>query len=69
LVERLVNRLKAEREDRGWTQADLAARVGVSRKTINTIENGVFVPSTITALKIAEAFERSVEQLFSVVES
>jgi putative transcriptional regulator len=69
LAERLANRLRAERDARGWTQAELAARVGVSRKTINTIENGVFVPSTLTALKIAEAFERSVEQLFSVIES
>ena len=68
LAERLANALKGERDARGWTQADLAARVGVSRKTINTIENGVFVPSTITALKIADALGRSVEQLFSVVE-
>ena len=66
--ERLANRLRAERDLRGWTQAELAARVGVSRKTINTIENGVFVPSTLTALKIAESFDRSVEQLFSVIE-
>jgi len=44
LAERLANRLRAERDARGWTQAELAARVGVSRKTINTIENGVFVP-------------------------
>ena len=68
MAERLANALKSERDARGWTQADLAARVGVSRKTINTIENGVFVPSTITALKIADALGRSVEQLFSVVE-
>lgn len=69
MAERLANALKSERDARGWTQADLAARVGVSRKTINTIENGVFVPSTITALKIADALGRSVEQLFSVVEA
>ena len=68
MVERLGNSLGAERETRGWTQAELAARVGVSRKTINTIENGVFVPSTITALKIARAFGRPVEDLFSVIE-
>ena len=68
MPERLANRLREEREFRGWTQAELAARVGVSRKTINTIENGVFVPSTLTALKIAESFERTVEQLFSVIE-
>lgn len=68
MTERLANRLRAEREFRGWTQAELAERVGVSRKTINTIENAVFVPSTLTALKIAEALERTVEQLFSVIE-
>lgn len=68
MSERLANCLRAEREFRGWTQAELAERVGVSRKTINTIENAVFVPSTLTALKIAEALERTVEQLFSVVE-
>ena len=65
--ERLANSLKSEREARGWTQAELAARVGVSRKTINTIENGVFVPSTITALKISTALGKPVERLFSVV--
>jgi putative transcriptional regulator len=68
LVERLANELRAQRERRGWTQADLAARVGVSRKTINTIENGVFVPSTLTALKIAQAFESTVEGLFRIIE-
>ncbi|SVA26394.1 uncharacterized protein METZ01_LOCUS79248, partial [marine metagenome] len=41
-----VNRLREQRKTRGLTQAELAAAVLVSRKTINTIENGVFVPST-----------------------
>lgn len=68
LAERLANSLRAERDARGWTQAELAARVGVSRKTINTIENGVFIPSTLTALKIAEALGRRVEDMFSVVD-
>jgi putative transcriptional regulator len=66
VAERLANTLKEERAARGWTQADLAEQVGVSRKTINTVENGVFVPSTILALKLAGALERSVEQLFRV---
>jgi putative transcriptional regulator len=52
----------------GWTQAELAERVGVSRKTINTVENGVFVPSTLLALKIAKAFGKRVEDLFCLVE-
>lgn len=69
MAERLANSLRVHRDARGWTQADLAARVGVSRKTINTIENGVFVPSTLTALKIAEAFETGVEDLFRIIEN
>jgi putative transcriptional regulator len=68
LGEGLANRLRELREAKGWTQADLAARIGVSRKTINTIENGVFVPSTIIALRLARAFGRTVEQLFSLKE-
>ncbi|MDQ2893690.1 MAG: helix-turn-helix domain-containing protein, partial [Pseudomonadota bacterium] len=47
----LLNTLKDERERLGLTQAALAELIGVSRKTINTVENGVFVPSTILALK------------------
>ena len=66
MAERLLNAIKAAREARGWTQADLADRVGVTRKTINTVENNVFVPSTLIALKIARAFEMSVEDLFSL---
>jgi putative transcriptional regulator len=46
------------------TQAELALRIGVSRKTINTIENGVFVPSTILALMLASAFAVPVERIF-----
>ena len=66
MPEALTNTLRAHRETRGWTQADLAERVGVSRKTINTVENGVFVPSTIIALKLAAAFGCRVEELFSL---
>jgi putative transcriptional regulator len=64
MPETLHNRIREEREARGWTQADLAARIGVSRKTVNTVENGVFVPSTLIALKMAEAFGLTVEKLF-----
>ena len=53
---------------RGWTQAELADAVGVSRKTINTVENGVFVPSTLLALKLARALEQPVEALFRLIE-
>lgn len=68
MSEELANRLRQAREAKGWTQSDLAERIGVSRKTINTIENGVFIPSTVIALKLARAFGRTVEQLFSLVE-
>ena len=51
--DRLSNVLKAERERLGLTQGALAGAIGVSRKTINTIENGIFVPSTLLALKLA----------------
>lgn len=66
--ERLANELRAAREAAGWTQAQLAEQVGVSRKTINTVENGVFIPSTLLALKLARALGRPVEALFSLVE-
>ena len=58
------NRLKAHRSDAGLTQAELAALVGVSRKTINTVENGVFTPSTTLALKLSRALNAPVEALF-----
>ena len=64
----LRNNLRAERERLGWTQAELAERIGVSRKTVNTVENGVFIPSTLVALKLARALGRPVEALFALVE-
>ena len=64
----LRNRLKERRAELGLTQADLASRVSVSRKTINTVENGVFVPSTILALRLAAALGRKVEELFELAE-
>lgn len=64
--ESLGNRLREVREERGLTQAELAARIGVSRKTVNTIENRVFVPSTLIALKLARALELGVEELFMI---
>lgn len=60
----LGNRLKEARTAAGLTQADLADLVGVSRKTINTVENGVFIPSTLLALKLAHALRKKVEDLF-----
>ena len=66
--ERLANRLKDRRSELGLTQAELAERVGVTRKTVNTVENGIFTPSTILALKLAESLGLSVEQLFWIEE-
>ena len=68
MAEKLGNLLRDARTMAGWTQAELAEQVGVSRKTINTVENGVFVPSTILSLKLAEALGTSVEDLFFLVE-
>ena len=62
--DKLGNALRNERSRLGLTQAELAERIGVSRKTINTIENGVFVPSTVLALKLSRAIERPVDDLF-----
>ena len=60
----LRNRLKDYRAARNLTQADLAVMAQVSRKTINTIENEVFVPSTSLALRLALVLEAKVEDLF-----
>ncbi|MBU4435279.1 MAG: helix-turn-helix transcriptional regulator [Alphaproteobacteria bacterium] len=62
----LISRLKAVRTEAGLTQAELAERVGVTRKTINTVENGVFIPSTVLALKLARALSTPVEGLFQL---
>jgi putative transcriptional regulator len=67
MAEGLGNHLRAARARHSLTQADLAIRVEVSRKTINTIENGVFVPSTYLALKLAAALDTTVEALFFLV--
>lgn len=64
MSERLANRIKAERERAELTQAGLAELVGVSRKTINTVENGVFTPSATLAIKLAQALNVPVEVLF-----
>lgn len=64
----LVNRLRELRAERQLTQAQLGEMVGVSRKTINTVENCVFIPSTLLALKLARALSVPVEALFSIAE-
>lgn len=64
MAERLANCLKERRTERRLTQAELAERVGVTRKTVNTVENGVFTPSAMLAIKLAQALNVPVEQLF-----
>jgi putative transcriptional regulator len=63
---RLANRLKELRGRRGLTQSELALQAGVSRKTINTVENGVFIPSTLLALTLARCLQARVEDLFYI---
>jgi len=60
----LRNRLKEQRTAAGLTQAELAGSVAVTRKTINTVENEVFIPSTLLALRLAKALKVRVEDLF-----
>jgi len=62
----LKNRIKVYRAMNDWTQEELALRVNVTRKTINTIENRKFIPSAYLALKIARAFGVSVEDVFQI---
>ncbi|GAB5446911.1 helix-turn-helix transcriptional regulator [Gymnodinialimonas sp.] len=62
----LIVNLKAYRTAAGLTQMALAEAIGVSRKTINTIENGVFTPSTRLALELADYLECSVHDLFAL---
>ena len=65
---RLGNRLRQWRAEKELTQADLAKLAGVSRKTINTVENSVFVPSVQLALVLARTLGTTVEALFYLVD-
>jgi putative transcriptional regulator len=60
----MKNRITVLRADRGWTQADLAQRAGVSRQTINAIETGKFDPSLPLAFRLAKLFDQKIEELF-----
>jgi putative transcriptional regulator len=66
---KLKNNLKVLRAKLDITQEELAAAIGVTRKTINTIERGRFTPSTILALKLAKYFNLPVENIFYLEES
>ena len=60
----MKNRLRVLRAEKGWSQAELADRVGVSRNSINAVENGKFDPSLPLAFRIADAFGLAIEQVF-----
>lgn len=64
----MKNTIKVERAKKDITQAGLAEQLGVSRQTINAIEKGKFVPSTVLALKMARLFECKVEDIFLLEE-
>ena len=64
----LKNTLKVQRAKKDLTQEQLADLVDVTRKTINTVEKGKYVPSTLLALKLAKVLECTVEELFIISE-
>ena len=64
--EKLLNSLEGLRKSAGLTQQELSELAEVSRKSINAIENGIYVPSTVLALKIAKTLNCSVEDLFEL---
>ena len=60
----MTNRMRVLRAERDWTQADLAAKVGVSRQAIIAVENGKYEPGLGLAFRIARAFGRKIEEVF-----
>ncbi|CAI8153540.1 MAG: helix-turn-helix transcriptional regulator [Flavobacteriaceae bacterium] len=63
---KLLNNLEALRKSAGLTQQELSVAAEVSRKSINAIENGIYIPSTVLALKIAKTIKCNVEDLFKL---
>jgi putative transcriptional regulator len=61
----MINRLRVLRAERGWTQAELAGRLDVSRQAVNAIENGKHDPSLSLAFRIARLFDLTVEEIFA----
>jgi putative transcriptional regulator len=62
----LNNKLEEFRKRASLTQSELAEKVGVSRKSINSIENGVYIPTTVLSLKLSKGLNRSVDDLFQL---
>ncbi|MDO4758474.1 MAG: helix-turn-helix transcriptional regulator [Rikenellaceae bacterium] len=65
----MKNRIRVERAEKRLTQQELAEQCAVSRQTINAIESGKFIPSTVLALKIARTFDKRVEEIFELEEN
>ena len=61
----MINRLRVLRAERGWTQAELAGRLDVSRQAVNAIENGKHDPSLSLAFRIVRLFDLTVEEIFA----
>jgi putative transcriptional regulator len=68
MSDELQNRIRVFRAEHRMSQGDLADAIGVSRKTISTVEVGRFIPSTVIALKLARYFKVPVEEIFSLPE-
>ena len=64
-MDMMKNHLRALRAEQGWSQADLAERLGVSRQSVNAIETGKYDPSLPLAFKIARLFDLPIEAIFS----
>lgn len=64
----MKNTVKIQRAIKDLTQEELANKIGVSRQTINSIENNRYIPSTILALKISKVFGKSVNEIFELQE-
>lgn len=64
----MINTLRVERAIKQMTQQQLAEAIGVSRQTINAVESGKYVPSTLLALKLSEVFGKPVNELFRLEE-
>ena len=62
----MKNTIKVERAKKNWTQEDLAGKIGISRQSVNSIETGKFIPSTVLALKMAKVFGANVESIFQL---
>jgi putative transcriptional regulator len=64
----MKNNIKVQRAIFNFTQQDLADKIGVSRQTINALEAGKYVPSTVLALKLSKLFNKSVNEIFDLEE-